>query len=117
MPTTPRWTRSGVSRPLASGGLMPDLGFYHPIVIHFAIGLLTGGVLLRGRSLIRRAAVTGPTATTMILLATPALVAAAQSGEAAHVVVEAAPGVAAAVRAHQQWGERTRNVALLAAGL
>ena len=96
---------------------MPDLGFYHPIVIHFAIGLLTGGVLLRGLSLIRRAAFTGPAATTMILLATAAIVVAAQSGEDAHVAVEAAPGVAAAVRAHQQWGERTRNVALLAAGL
>ena len=96
---------------------MPDLGFYHPIVIHFAIGLLAGGVLLRGLSLIRRAAFTGPAATTMILLATAAIVVAAQSGEDAHVAVEAAPGVAAAVRAHQQWGERTRNVALLAAGL
>ena len=96
---------------------MPDLGFYHPIVIHFAIGLLTGGVLLRGLSLIRRAAFTGPAATTMILLATAAIVVAAQSGEDAHVAVEAAPGVAAAVRAHQQWGERTRNVALVAAGL
>jgi uncharacterized membrane protein len=96
---------------------MPDLGFYHPIVIHFAIGLLAGGVLLRGLSLIRRAAFTGPAATTMILLATAAIVVAARSGEDAHVAVEAAPGVAAAVRAHQQWGERTRNVALLVAGL
>jgi tetratricopeptide (TPR) repeat protein len=96
---------------------VPDLGFYHPIVIHFAIGLLTGGVLLRALSLIRRGASAGPAAVTMILLATAAIVVAAQSGEDAHVAVEAAPGVASAVRAHQQWGERTRNVALLAAGL
>ena len=96
---------------------MPDIGFYHPIVIHFAIGLLTGGVLLRGLSLIRRATFTGAAATTMILLATAAIVVAAQSGEDAHVAVEAAPGVATAVRDHQQWGERTRNVALVAAGL
>src|SRR5437879_3697611 len=38
---------------------MPDLGFYHPIVIHFAIGLITGGVLLRWLSLTRRGAFAG----------------------------------------------------------
>ena len=96
---------------------MPDLGFYHPIVIHFAIGLITGGVLLRWLSLTRRGAFAGPAAVTLILLATAATLVAAQSGEDAHVAVEAAPGIAAAVRAHQQWGERTRNVALLVGGL
>src|SRR3989454_8575746 len=96
---------------------MPDLGFYHPIVIHFAIGLITGGVLLRWLSLTRRGAFAGPAAVTLILLATAATLVAAQSGEDAHVAVEAAPGIAAVVRAHQQWGERTRNVVLLVGGL
>ena len=96
---------------------MPDLGFYHPIVIHFAIGLLAGGVLLRGLSLTRRGAFAGPAAMTLILLATAATLIAAQSGEDAHEAVEAAPGIAAVVRAHQQWGERTRNVTLLVGGL
>ena len=96
---------------------MPDLGFYHPIVIHFAIGLLTGGVLLRGLSLARRGAFAGPAAAALILLATAATLVAAQSGEDAHVAVEAAPGIAATVRAHQLWGERTRNVVLLVGGL
>jgi uncharacterized membrane protein len=95
---------------------MPDLGFYHPIVIHFAIGLLAGGVLLRGLSVMRRGAFAGPAAVTLILLATAATLIAAQSGEDAHVAVESAPGMAAAVRAHQQWGERTRDVALVVAG-
>jgi len=54
---------------------------------------------------------------TLILLATAATLVAAQSGEDAHVAVEAAPGIAAAVRAHQLWGERTRNVVLLVGGL
>jgi len=96
---------------------MPDIGFYHPIVIHFAIGLLAAGVLLRGLSLVRPGAFARPAAVTLIFLATAAILVAAQSGEDAHVVVEAAPGIAAAVRAHQQWGERTRNVALVASGL
>ena len=64
---------------------MPDLGFYHPIVIHFAIGLITGGVLLRWLSLTRRGAFAGPAAVTLILLATAATLVAAQSGEDAHV--------------------------------
>jgi len=96
---------------------MPDLGFYHPIVIHFAIGLLAGGVLLRGLSLTRRGAFAGPAAMTLILLATAAALIAARSGEDAHEAVEGAPGIAALVHAHQQWGERTRNVTLLVGGL
>ena len=97
--------------------MRPDLGFYHPIVIHFAIGLITGGVLLRWLSLTRRGAFAGRAAVTLILLAMAATLVAAQSGEDAHVAVEAAPGISAAVRAHQLWGERTRNVVLLAGGL
>ncbi len=97
--------------------MRPDLGFYHPIVIHFAIGFITGGVLLRWLSLTRRGAFAGRAAVTLILLAMAATLIAAQSGEDAHVAVEAAPGISAAVRAHQLWGERTRNVVLLAGGL
>ena len=96
---------------------MPDLGFYHPIVIHFAIGLLTVGVLFRWMSLTGRTAFAGPAAASVLLLATVAALAAAQSGEDAHVAVEAVPGIAGAVRAHQQWGERTRNLALVIGGL
>jgi uncharacterized membrane protein len=96
---------------------MPDLGFYHPIVIHFAIGLLAVGVLFRWVSLTGRAAFAGPAAATVLLLATVAILVAAQSGEDAHVAVEAVPGTAGAVRAHQQWGERTRNLALAIGGL
>src|SRR5437773_9886806 len=106
MPTTPRWTRSGVSQPLASGVLMPDLGFYHPIVIHFAIGLITGGVLLRWLSLTRRGAFAGPAAVTLILLAPAATPVAAQSGEDAHAAAQAPPRLAGVVRWPQQWGER-----------
>ncbi len=91
---------------------MPDIGFYHPIVIHFAIGLLAAGVLFRWMSLTGRAAFAGPAAASLSLLATAAILVAAQSGEDAHVAVEAVPGAARAVRAHQEWGERTRNLAV-----
>src|SRR3989442_1248499 len=96
---------------------MPDIGFYHPILIHLAIGLLAAGVLFRWMSLTGRAAFAGPAATSLTLLATVAILVAAQSGEDAHVAVEAVPGAARAVRAHQQWGERTRNLALAVGAL
>jgi uncharacterized membrane protein len=96
---------------------MPDIGFYHPIVIHFAIGLLAVGVLFRWMSLTARTAFAGPAAASLILLATVATLVAAQSGEDAHVAVEAVPGAAGAVRAHQLWGERTRNLAVAVGGL
>jgi len=90
--------------------MMFGIGFYHPLVIHFAIGLLIVGVLLRWVALAGRVALTGPAATTLLLLGAVAVVAAAWSGEDAHIAVEAVPGIAPAVRAHQTWGERTRNV-------
>jgi uncharacterized membrane protein len=96
---------------------MPDIGFYHPIVIHFAIGLLAVGVLFRWMALTGRADFAGPAAACLILLATVAIVVAAWSGEDAHVAVEAVPGTPAAVRAHQEWGERTRNLAVVAGAL
>src|SRR3989442_7756597 len=96
---------------------MPDIGFYHPIVIHFAIGLLAAGVLFRWMSLTGRAAFAGPAATSLTLLATVAILVAAQSGEDAHVAVEAVPRAARAVPAHPQWGERTRHLALAVGSL
>jgi uncharacterized membrane protein len=90
---------------------MPDLGFYHPIVIHFAIGLLPAGVAFRWLSLTGRLA-RGPAAASLILMATAATLVAVRSGDDAHVAVEAVPGLAAAVRAHQTWGERTQALVL-----
>jgi uncharacterized membrane protein len=82
---------------------MLDIGFYHPLVIHFAISLVIIGVLLRLLSLTGRASFTGPAATILLLLGTVA------------VAVEAIPGIASAVREHQLWGERTRNLVLAVA--
>jgi len=94
---------------------MLDIGYFHPLVIHFAIGLSLMGILFRGISLTGRFPSTGPAAATLILLGAVAVIVAAWSGEDAHVAVEATPGIAAAVHAHQTWGERTRNIVLLLA--
>jgi uncharacterized membrane protein len=91
---------------------MFDIGFYHPLVIHFAISLLMVGVLLRWISLTDRVPFAKPAASILILFGVIAVIVAAWSGEDAHIAVEAIPGIAAAVREHQVWGERTCNFAM-----
>ena len=76
---------------------MPDIGFYHPLIVHFAIGLVMVGVLFRWISFSGRALFTGPAAAALIFLGTAAAVAAAWSGNDAHIAVEDMPGIATAV--------------------
>ena len=96
---------------------MLDIGFYHPLIIHFAIALSLVGTCFRIVSLTGRFPFTGPAATSLILLGAVSVVVAAWSGEDAHIAVEAMPGVATVVQAHQIWGERTRNIVLLFASV
>lgn len=96
---------------------MPDLGPFHPQIVHFVIALLLVGVGLRWVSLTGRLPFTSPAATTLLLLGTVAAVLAVASGTAAHDVVERIPGVGGAVRIHEEWGERTRNLFLVISAL
>lgn len=89
----------------------------HPIVVHFAIGLLIAGGLLRLISLFGRPAFANPAAAVLLLAGTLAAVLAALSGDAAHGPVERVPGSAAMVREHEEWGERTRNVFIAVAAV
>src|SRR2546427_12782638 len=92
---------------------MDNLGYYHPAVVHFAIGLLAAGVLLRWASLTRRLAFAGPAALLLLVLGTAAAVTSVQTGTAADGPVERVPGSAPAVQEHEEWGKRTSNVFLL----
>jgi uncharacterized membrane protein len=47
---------------------MPDIGPLHPIVVHFAIGLLVAGVALRWLSLTGRVRFAGPAAALLLLV-------------------------------------------------
>jgi uncharacterized membrane protein len=96
---------------------MPDIAHFHPQIVHFAIVLLLAGVVMRWISLTGKVAFAGPAATTALLCGTIAAVLAATSGTQAHGPIERIPGVAAAVQAHEEWGERTRTVFLVVAGL
>lgn len=89
---------------------MPNIGSYHPIVVHFAIALLIVGVIFRWISLTGRAPFTGPAAATLLLAGTLAAVLAVRSGTDAHGPVERIPGVRQAVQEHEEAGEWARNV-------
>ncbi|MCL4814328.1 MAG: tetratricopeptide repeat protein [Vicinamibacteraceae bacterium] len=90
--------------------MLPGIGAYHPIIVHFVVALLIVGVVLRLVSLTGRLAFTNAAATTLIVLGTLASFAAVKSGEDAHGPVERVPGARAAVVEHEEWGERARNV-------
>lgn len=96
---------------------MENLGYFHPIVVHFAIGLLAAGVVFRLVSLSGRAAFAGPAALTLIAVGTLAAALAVMTGDAAHGPVERVPGAAEAVAAHEEWGERTRTAFFLVLGV
>ncbi len=92
---------------------MPDLGVFHPQVVHFVIGLLFVGVVARVISLLPlggRFSFLGPMAALLIVLGTGASLVAVQSGKDAHGPAERVPGAREAVEEHEEWGERTRNV-------
>jgi uncharacterized membrane protein len=96
---------------------MPNIGVLHPQVVHFVVALGLVGVLLRVISLAGRGMWLNPAAATLLLLSAAAGVVAAKSGTDAHGVAERIPGAREAVQAHEEWGERTRNILLGVAAL
>jgi len=89
----------------------------HPQIVHFVIALLFAGVVFRCIAVTGRAAFTGPAAAVLLLVGTLGAVLAVKSGTDAHGPVERVPGARAAVVAHEEWGERTRNIFLVVAAL
>jgi uncharacterized membrane protein len=97
--------------------MLPDLGYFHPQVVHFAIALLIVGVVFRILWFTGKAAFMGPGATTLLLAGTLAAAVAVQSGTDAHGPVERVPGARHAVEEHEEWGERARNIFLIVSAL
>lgn len=96
---------------------MPNIGIYHPVVVHFAVALLIAGALFRWISLSGRAAFTGPAAAVLLLVGTLSAAAAVKSGVDAHGPAERIPGARQAVQDHEQAGIWARNVFFVVAVL
>ncbi len=92
---------------------MPDIAVFHPQLVHFAVVLGIVGVLFRLVSLTGKAGWTNSAAAAMLIAAGAVGYATAESGAQAHGPVERIPGAAKAVQAHEEWGERARNILLV----
>lgn len=94
---------------------MPDIGVFHPQIVHFVVALGLLGVTFRLVSLTGKFEWTGPAASTLLILTGIAAVAAVQSGTDAHGVAERIPGAGDAVHEHEELGEMARNIFLVVA--
>ncbi|HEX9729584.1 MAG TPA: DUF2231 domain-containing protein [Gemmatimonadales bacterium] len=96
---------------------MPDIGVFHPQIVHFVVALLFVGVGFRLLAFVRQATFAGPAATMLIVAGTVASVLAVRSGTDTHGPAERIPGARPAVEEHEELGERTRNLFLVVAAL
>jgi uncharacterized membrane protein len=96
---------------------MPDIGPFHPQLVHFVLGVGLTGVALRLVSLTGKAPWTKPAGAALLILTGLTSVVTVISGENAHGPVERMPGVREAVGEHEEAGELTRNLFLLVAAL
>lgn len=97
--------------------MLPNLGVYHPQVVHFVMALGIVGALFRLVSLLGKWSWTSHAAAALLIMTAGASVASVQTGTDAHGPVERIPGTREAVEEHEDWGKRTRNLFLIIAGL
>src|SRR6266513_318059 len=97
---------------------MPNIGAYHPIIVHFVIALLVVGVIFRWiYLLVSRATFTGLAAATLIVTGTIGALLAVRAGTDAHGAVERIPGVRQAVMDHEDAAEWARDIFLIIAAI
>lgn len=99
------------------GYTMPNIGYFHPQIVHFVIAGAGLGIFFRWLSLTGRLTWTDRAATALILIGTAAAFLAVKSGTDAHGAAERIPGVVRAVQLHEDAGEDTRNLLLFIAAL
>jgi len=91
---------------------MPDIGAFHPQIIHFVIVLGIVGVILRLISFTPFFTWSREAAMPFLIAAAVAGFAATKSGDDAHSLPERIPGAREAVHEHEESGELARNVLL-----
>lgn len=92
---------------------MPEIGPFHPQLVHFVVALGIIGVAFRLVSLSGKLTWTGPAAAALLLMAAVASVIAAEAGDQAHELAEQIPGVRPAMHDHEEAGEWARNILVL----
>lgn len=96
---------------------MPNIGYFHPQIVHFVVAGAGLGIFFRWVSLTGKLKWTDPTATALIVLGAVAGYFAARSGLDAHGVVERIPGAVGAVQQHEESGEALHVGLAIAGGL
>ena len=96
---------------------MPNLAYYHPLIVHFVIAGAGLGILFRWLSLTGKLTWTNGAAAALIVIGAVAAWFAVVSGADAHGAAERIPGVAQAVQLHEDAGHDARNVLLLIAAI
>jgi uncharacterized membrane protein len=91
---------------------MPDIGAFHPQIVHFVIVLGVVGVLLRLVSFTPFLTWSREAAMPFLVAAAVAGFAATKSGDDAHSLPERIPGAREAVHEHEESGELARNILL-----
>ena len=89
---------------------MPDIGAFHPQIIHFVIVLGIVGVILRLVSFTPFFTWSREAAMPFLVAAAVAGFAATKSGDDAHSLPERIPGAREAVHEHEESGELARNI-------
>jgi uncharacterized membrane protein len=90
--------------------MLDNLGYFHPIVVHFPIALTFVGVGARLLWVLFKREWLSNAAVALIVCAALGAIVAAYTGDLAHSPVERVPGSRAAVVEHEEWGERARNL-------
>jgi len=90
---------------------MPFIGPYHPQIVHFVIVPLILGLPLYVLGLVlKRPRYFWPMASILLVVGTVSAWLSVKSGAEAHELAESIPGVAQAVRTHEDLGHDTRNI-------
>ncbi len=99
------------------GEVVPNIGWMHPLVVHFVIALAFVGVGARLVSLLpsERWRFTSPMATSLIVIAALGGLLAVHTGTDAHGPVERVPGARNAVQEHEDAGEWARDALIVVA--
>src|SRR6516225_4083911 len=96
---------------------MPEIGYYHPQIVHFIIAGLLIGIGFRWLSLTGKFPWADRPATIILVLGAIVSVFAVLSGTQAHELAERIPGVAKAVQDHEDAGHDVRDFFLIIAAV